>query len=189
MSLYEFSRPLDVDMIDRHGKRQVIAATDDESQALAKRFDLLSLQDLKAELSVMPHAGGTKYEVTGQITAKVVQESVISGKPVETMIRQDVSAWYADETRIASFEKAKKQRDRSDIEEEHEIKTEEQEPETVTNGAIDLGEVAAQFLGLALDDFPRSEDENEGAGDHIEVNPDETRDNPFAKLAQLKDKQ
>lgn len=188
MSDFEISRPVQIDHIDRHGKKDTVIASEAECESLAKRFDLLSVKHLKADITIMPREGGTKYEVTGHLTAKVTQESVVSGKPVENDVLQDIHAWYADETRIASFEKAKKQRHQDEFEEDHEIKNEQDDPDIITNGVIDMGEITAQFLGLGLDDFPRGEDEGEGIGDHIEVKPEDARENPFAKLAVLKEK-
>lgn len=186
--IVEFSRPLRIDHIDRAGKKITIETNSEEAAALAERFDLLSIESMSADFKVKPVEGGTKYEVTGHLFAKVTQQSIVSGLPVETEVKQDILAWYADYERVTSFEKVKKQREREDIEDEREIKSEEDDPEKIVNGAIDLGEVAAQFLGLALDEFPRGENEEIGAGDYIEVKPEETKDNPFAALAQLKDK-
>jgi hypothetical protein len=100
-------------------------------------------------------------------------------------IEQEIDAWYADRSKIASFETAKKNRDGTD-EEDREIKSEQDDPEPIYDGIIDLGEVAAQFLGLALDDFPRGADEP--YGDHFEVSEEDAKPNPFAALEQLKEK-
>ena len=182
----EFSRPINIDQVDRHGKKEFIEATSDECIDLAKRFDLLSLNSFSANVTVKPASGGIKFEVKGTFSANLSQTSVVSGKPVNNTIENEISAWFADQTRVKSFEQAKRNRDRENYEIEQEIKPEAEEPEQVQNGIIDLGEVAAQFLGLAIDDFPRTDEESEGAGDYIEVKPEDTKPNPFAKLAELK---
>ena len=184
----EFSRPLKIEHIDKSGKPIEIEASPDEMIALANRFDLLSIEFMNADFTVKPTDGGTKFSVKGTVRASVTQQSIVSGDSVETPIEQDITAWYADYDRVASFEKARKQKEREETADEYEIKSKEEDPERVMNGAIDLGEVAAQFLGLALDEFPRTKDEEAGSGDYIEVNPEDTKDNPFAALAQLKEK-
>ena len=66
---------------------------------------------------------------------------------------------------------------------EHEIRSEEDDPEKIVNGMLDVGEVVSQFFGLGLDIYPRGESEGEGTGDYIESGEEEAKDNPFAKLA------
>lgn len=186
----EFSRPLKIDHIDRHGTTKTIEITAEEGQALAKRFDLESIEKCAADISITPHSGATTFHLTGVVNAVVFQISVISGESVKRIISYDIDAWYGQQDNITSFVAAKKMRD--DINEdkiiEREMREEKDEPEPIINNEIDLGEVAAQFLGLALDDYPRGENEDEGAGDYIEINPEDTKPNPFAVLAQLKDK-
>jgi hypothetical protein len=128
-------------------------------------------------------ADGIKYKVTGAVSADIEQASVISGESFTSEINQDIEAWYQDRGKIALFEDAVK---RKQDDEEHELRAEQDDPEIITNGILDIGEVAAQFLGLGIDVFPRAANEKEGTGDYIEIDPKETRDNPFAKLAELK---
>ena len=73
-----------------------------------------------------------------------------------------------------------------DENEEHEIRPEEEDPETIHSGVLDMGEVVAQFLGLAIDPYPKAEDV--GDKDYIETKPSD-KPNPFAKLASLKTKE
>ncbi len=175
---YEFSRPLRIDHIDRHGVKQTITPDEYECDALCKRFDLDSIESLQADISVS--VSKILYHVTGKLTGFVNQVSVVSGNPVPTSIKQDIDAYYIDNSRIACFEQAKAKKESDD---EYEIKDEKEDPESIQNGEIDLGEVAAQFLGLALDDYPRAE--NEGSGDYIEAKPEDAKPNPFAVLKDL----
>jgi uncharacterized metal-binding protein YceD (DUF177 family) len=178
----ELSRPVAIETIDSKGYKTTITATEDECADLAKRFDLNTIDSLRADITITPHTA--TYHVTGELTAEVEQISVISGDPVPTTIKQDIEAWFTDGAKIASFEQAKQRREKTD--EEHEIVDEKDDPERIMDGAIDLGEVTAQFLGLALDDFPRGQDEENG--DYIEVDEKDAKSNPFAALEALKDK-
>jgi len=70
--------------------------------------------------------------------------------------------------------------------------SEEDIPEPMFNGRIDIGELAAQHLSLALDPYPHAEGvEFEGFGEADEDedgdDPDEPeKPNPFAALERLK---
>lgn len=180
----EFSRPLKIDHIDRKGNRESISANTDECAALARRFDIASVENLTAELSIKPMADKLTYEVTGTLTAIVTQNSIISGTPVTKDVTNDIEAWFINNEKITSFSAAKKRLEDEDM--EREVLNERDDPDPIENGIIDLGEVAAQFLGLALDDYPRTENESDGAGDYIEATSEDTKPNPFAVLAKLK---
>jgi hypothetical protein len=60
------------------------------------------------------------------------------------------------------------------------------QPEPLTNGIVDLGEVAAQFLAISMDPYPRKEGVD--IEEFVEEEEAEEKPNPFAKLAGLKDK-
>ncbi len=180
---YEFSKPVAIDKIDRKGQSQTIHANETEREALAQRFGLESIESLSATIEIIPHSD--RYHVQGSLSAKIDQISVASGEPFTQEINQDIDAWYADRSKIADFETAKKNRDGTD-DQDHEIKPEHDEPESIYDGIIDLGEVAAQFLGLSLDNYPRGVDEP--FGDYIEVSEEDAKPNPFAALEKLKEK-
>lgn len=180
---YEFSRPVPIDKIDRKGQSQTLDANETERAALADRFGLAGIHALTAKLDLMPH--GDRYHITGILYATIEQESVASGQLFSKDVEQDIDAWYADRSKIASFETAKKSRE-GHAEDGHEIRSERDDPEPIYDGILDLGEVAAQFLGLALDSYPRAA--NEPFGDYIEVSAKDSKPNPFAALEQLKEK-
>ncbi len=179
---YELSRPVAVESIDKKGYITTVTMTDEESDALMKRFDLHSISSLNADIKITPHTA--TYHVTGTLTAQLEQLSVASGNPISKAITQDIDAWFTDQSKIASFEQAKSKRDKD--EEDHEISDEKDAPDHITDGIIDIGEVCAQFFGLSLDPYPRGDDEE--FGDYIEASEEDTKPNPFAVLEQLKDK-
>ena len=176
-----------MDHIKSNRHTEQVKANETECEALAKRFDLVSVNSLSGDLTIHVE-GGLRYHVTGIMKANITQESAVSGKSVDKNISHDIDAWYIDPSKVASFEDAVRDRQGGDMEDEREMQSEEDDPEKLYDGAIDLGEVTSQFLGLALDFFPRGEDEAEGSGDYIEVTPEEAKPNPFAELAKLKEK-
>lgn len=180
----EFSRPVKLEHIDRKGISETVTPNVEECSALSKRFDLVSIDSLSASITVKPTS--LNYHVTGTLNAVLTQISVVSNKPIQTSVTQDIDAWFADTSRVASFDKAKKDRHNDSLDDEYEIRDEKDDPESIINGEIDLGEVAAQFLGLALDDYPRGADED--SGDYIEISEQDAKPNPFAALKDLKTK-
>jgi len=188
MTIIEFSRPVRIDHIDKGGYKDTISANEDECTRLAKRFDLVAVKSLSANVYIKPKGDGLTYHVKGDLTANIIQQSVVSEQEVSRDITSNIDAYYADKAKVASFLDAKNRKDMENDEQEREVLNESDAPEPIHNGEIDLGEMTAQFLGLALDDYPRAENEAEGTGDYIEATPEETKPNPFAVLQQLKDK-
>lgn len=179
----DFSRPVKIDTIDTKGFQETLTATSEECIALANRFEVLAVRDLTANVEIKQESAKTTYHVTGTLNATVVQECVVSGQEIENNIKEDFDAWFTDESKIASFAHARQEKDEEG--DEHEMRDESDDPEKITNGVIDVGEVVAQYLSLAIDPYPHATGIDEG--DYIETKP-EDKPNPFAKLAVLKEK-
>lgn len=164
----ELSRPVAVDKISSGGLEQKIIADTDERKLLAERFSLIELPKLEAKLSVKP-ARGRMFEVEGAMQADVVQRCVVTLEPLPAHIAQQIQVLYAEPEWLEN-------------EDGHEVDMDVEETEAIVNGVIDLGELVAQHLGIALDPYPRKkgvayvEAEYGDAGDKV---------NPFAKLAAL----
>ena len=180
----EFSRPKATDQIDKNGGVHELSATPKECEALAKRFDCESIRNLNASVRIKPKTDRMTFHVTGKVTAEITQTCIISDKPIQTNLHEQFEAWYRDVSRVTPFRQ--KTMPDMDENEEHEIRPEEEDPETIRNGVLDMGEVVAQFFGLAIDPYPKAEDV--GDKDYIETKPSD-KPNPFAKLASLKTKE
>ncbi len=166
----ELSRPLRIEKISPNGVEENMVARPTERQALAARFDLIDLPRLEAKLMVMPEHSGSCYLVTGSISADVVQRCVVTLEPLPIHIEQSLKVYFAD-AEFAMTGANERDMDEDDM-------------EPIDNGYIDLGELVAQHLGLALDPYPRK------AGlPPVEVVFGEpvVKANPFAKLALVKD--
>lgn len=183
----EFTRHVKIAEITGANKtvRQRIEADESERAALAARFDIVSVDRLVADIAVTRAGDKVRYHVTGTLTADVTQESVSGGTTVPDHIEEEFEAWFADTTSVALFDKAKRGKVEEDIGGEIEMRDEKDDPESVIDGMIDIGEVAAQFMGLALNPYPRSDGEN--PQDYIEN--EGKSENPFAVLAALKTKE
>jgi hypothetical protein len=180
----EFTRPKRTDQIDKGGFQDDIKATAQECADLAKRFDCESIENLSATVKIKPKADKMTFHITGNFTADVTQACIISNKPIHSNLSDNFDAWYRDTSRVTPFRQ--KNMDATSENEEHEMRPEEEDPEIIKDGIIDMGEIVSQFLGLAINPYPKADDINEG--DYIEVKP-EDKPNPFAKLAALKTKE
>ena len=135
----EFARPLRLDTLGTGPTARDIAATEGERVALARRFDLTSLTRLEAALTALRIAGG--IALTGRVRAAGEQACVISGLPV---------AFTIDEPLALRFERL------AALGDEVELSDADLDVLPIEGDAIDLGEAAAQALGLALDPYPRA---------------------------------
>lgn len=198
----EFSRIIRVDHLVENqgdqggapGESFSFAAGDDERKALAKRFDLLSLDSLEADVVATRFVSeGRKHKAVSGVrlrvkfSADVIQSCVVTLEPVAAHIAQGFEVDYLPEgaeqlnTEFLDGE-AVEIGDGEVIVDVDEIDP----PEVLRGDEIDVGEVIAENLSLALDPYPRAvgaevEADQAGAGDE-EI----SADNPFAVLKELK---
>lgn len=168
----EFSRIFPVDKLRDRPVRERIEANAEERAALAQRLNLVALNSLEADLDLQRVTAGDMVEVSGMFRAKVVQTCVVTLEPFESEVSETYKTYFAHESREASL----------DIPVE-----DEKAPEPISaNGEIDLGELSAQHLSLALDPYPRKP----GATFKpvAEDGAEEEKRNPFAVLADFKGK-
>lgn len=136
----EWSRPEKIDAIGEREKPVSIDTTPDERRALAKRFGLLSVDALSAELVVRRDAAGIL--VTGKVRGSVVQPCSVTGDPVPAKVDEPVALRFVEPSKHG--------------EEEIELSEDSLDTIEIEGGAIDLGEAAAETMALSLDPFPRS---------------------------------
>ena len=174
----EFSRPVKLDAIGTGKIVHDIAANEDECRALAARFDLLSLDSLTAAISLAKTAKG--IEAKGQVKAQLTQACTVTGEPVPSDINETLSLLF-----IAAP-------DGHNIDVDEEIELDEEECESMFHDGktVDIGEAAAQTMGLALNPYPRgkSADEKLRAAGVKTEDEEKAASGPFAALAALKGK-
>jgi hypothetical protein len=152
MSDVEFSRRVALDTIGAGGRDEDFAATPEECGALARRFDWLAVEHLRGMARLTRVAGGV--HAVGKLSARIVQACVATGAPVPEDIEEPFDLRFVE------------QFDTSDAE-EIELDAGDLDTLPIEDGAIDLGEEAAQTLALAADPYPRcadSDDVNLSAG-------------------------
>jgi hypothetical protein len=160
------SRKVRVAEIAAAGTPVEVVANEAERAALAAEFGLLGIGGLEARLLFRRLADGV-VEVAGRLEADVVYACVVTLEPVPGRVEEEVEARFAEG---ASPRHAEVDVDALGAD----------PPEPVVGGAIDAGAIAAEFLALGLDPYPRA------PGATLEAGPsDAAPDERFAALARL----
>jgi uncharacterized metal-binding protein YceD (DUF177 family) len=110
-------------------------------------------------------------QLTGHISARVVQTCVVTLEPIENEVEEAVAVVFASPASADARATPGKKR----------FKKDQEPPEPLVGGIVDLGAVATEFLILGLDPYPRK------AG--VEFAPPAAKDggqHPFAALEALK---
>lgn len=172
----EFSRPIAADRIGATGLTLEVQATAEECRALADRFRILAVDSLTAVVSLRRLAGSGLVRLRGRLTAQVRQACVVTLDPVVQPVQEEFDMVFGEDDAGDDLDIAV-------------YYDEEDPPEPMVNGRIDVGEAVAEHLALGLDPFPRAP----GAEFDPDARPEETPDNrqnpnPFAALAALQRK-
>lgn len=170
----EFSRRIEVDKITGAAWMDSFSATEKECAALAKRFGIESLANLKATVTLQRVSDDKIIMAEGRFDVDVVQRCVVSLEPVKSHIAAEFTETYTENNLrfLPGAEIAVSPAD-------------EESPEPIENGIIDMGEMIAQQLSLELDPYPRSPKVKEIQDAEI-VHKSGDDLSPFAILAKLK---
>lgn len=139
----EFTRTLVVDPLPHAGLTFVVDAAPGERAALARRFDLIALDRLAASGWVRRGAARGSVLLEGRLEAAVIQACVVSLAPVPARLAVDFRRLFvATSAGPAGREVV--------------VDPLADEPEPLPGRVIDLGEIVAEELALALDPYPRA---------------------------------
>jgi uncharacterized metal-binding protein YceD (DUF177 family) len=141
----EFSRLVPVERLEAGDLAESIAATPEEREALARRFDLLAIERLDANVALRRIGRGPVVRLEGRLEAELVQTCVVSLEPVEGRVAESFSIVYMPENHEAG----------DAILRTGAFDEDDEWPEPIVEGRIDIGEAVAQQLALALDPSPR----------------------------------
>lgn len=181
----EFSRMIIADRVTPGGSVEKIEAGEAERRALAERMELEAIDRLSAVVRLKRVRGGKMIQVTGELEADVVQTCGVTLESVPARVVDRFGALFAPPELLPAPE------DEAEMLMDPAV-AEEDIPEALVNGRIDIGELTAQHLSLALDPYPRAPGVAfEGLDEHGEEDDDAASaepatPNPFAALAKLK---
>ena len=166
----EFSRRVMLVRVGSEPYRQHIAAGDRERAALARRFDLVSLDRLEAQVELI-RLGERTILLRADFAAEFEQRCAVTLDPVPGLLAERFALLYGP----------------PEIEEAAGgIAGEDVAFEPLTGDGIDIGEAVAQEFSLALPPFPRSP--RAGPEPAAETQPPEPDPGPFAVLTRLLDR-
>lgn len=139
-----------VNRLPEKGMPLVIEADEKQRAALAADHGLLSVERWRAELLVARwKRNGVR--VSGHVEADITQECVVTLEPLPAHISEEVSALYFSEDSELG---------RLGFHTEGEIHLDAEgpdSPESFSGDTIDVGALAEQVFGLAIDPYPRKE--------------------------------
>ncbi len=145
-----------------------------ESVSIATHLEALSVKKLRFD-GILEPVGKRDWRLRGNLGATVSQPCVVTLEPVTTRIDTDVNRLYSASAAPVP--------DGAELGPEDDINIEP------LPAALDLGEIAVEEIALALPAYPKRPEAElpNAATDPADPGP-ETRENPFAALAALRDK-
>lgn len=148
MTVTEFSRPERLDAIGAADRNVSVTADADERRRLAGRFQLIAIDRLTGDFAIRREAEGIR--VRGGVSAAVTQACSVTGDPIAATVDEPVDLLF-----VAPGGGGE------------EIELSDDSIDTLFHDGqvIDLGEVAAETMALALNPFPRSS----GAADALKA--------------------
>jgi uncharacterized metal-binding protein YceD (DUF177 family) len=164
----EFSYPVSIRQVD--ARIHHLAPDDVQRAALAKRFGLVAVHRLTAEITL--ERDGNTVDATGALEAEIVQSCAVTGDDLPVSIREKLAFRFVPQTGEAKPD------------EEIELEQDELDEIPYAGDKFDLGEAVAQSLALAIDPYatgPGADETRKEAG-----LLDEEDAGPFAVLKGLK---
>jgi uncharacterized metal-binding protein YceD (DUF177 family) len=166
----EFARPQRVDTIGDDPRTIEIEADSAERAALARRFALVGIDRLTGTFTIRRDAAGIVAD--GRVEAALVQACSITGDPLPATVDEPVALRFVPDDEAGQDEVELGDGDIDII--------------PYDGSAIDLGEIAAETMVLALDPFPRGPNAETTLKQAGVLSEEEA--GPFSALAALKDK-
>ncbi len=158
-----FSDPVRLHQVGQ-GVSRTLEPDEPTRQRIARSLDLAALDAFTAEMELKPTDAG--WRLKGRVRADAVQTCGLTLEPLPVTIDHRFSITLAEA-----------------VEEETDeiiIDMDEEAPDLIEEGRIDLGQYAVEQLALSLDPFPRK------PGAEFVQPPEPTEISPFAVLRGLK---
>jgi uncharacterized metal-binding protein YceD (DUF177 family) len=147
----------------------VLEARPDERVALARRFELVAVERLTAE--VLLERQGDTVAAQGRLRANIVQSCAVSAEDLAVAIDEPIAFRFVPAVGDHPPD------------EEVELDAEACDEIEYTGTSFDLGEAVAQSLGLAIDPFATGPGADEA---RVAAGLGDPGEGPFAVLAKLK---
>ena len=155
-----WSVPVAVEDIPDTGLHMEIEAPAAARAGVAELAALREVPQLAAVFDLVRQ--GVGVHVSGRVSARVGQTCVVSLEPIENALAEEIDVTFAPAAAAPA-------------------KSDDELPEPLVGGTVDLGALATEFLLLAIDPYPRKEG--------VQFAPpkvEEGGEHPFAALETLK---
>ena len=162
--------PVTVDAIPEAGRHVEIDAPEPVRAELATLAGLRELVRLSAVFDLARRGAGVR--VTGNVSARVGQTCVVTLEPVESDIEELVDLRFAPQLAASAS---------ANTETAAAHTSDDEPPEPLRDGKLDLGAIAIEFLLLGIDPYPRKP-----GVEFAPVKTDDASAKPFAALEALK---
>ncbi len=117
----------------------------------------------------MRQGGGV--HVSGRVKARVGQTCVVTLEPIENTVDEAIDVRFAPGAEVAA----------AAVHDLHTMDEDEEPPEPLADGKVDLGALASEFLLLGIDPYPRKP-----GAEFAPPKAAEAGEHPFAGLEALK---
>ncbi|MEC7576663.1 MAG: DUF177 domain-containing protein [Pseudomonadota bacterium] len=187
-----------VDKLKKQRDRLKAEAFPEDLADIAEFLKVEAISNLKANITINRPDNNHLIYVSGTVSADIEQQCVRTLRPVYAHIEEPFDAYFSETDKAISFAKGK-----SDLlvrhgHDEVPMLDEKDDPEPVVDGVINLGDLALQFLALAIPLYPKAEgidNDDEAAifafDDEVDVKEKDNSSekySPFAELANWRDK-
>jgi len=167
-----FSYPLNIEDMGMGIKTYKISASEKQLKYIQDILKLDGILKFESEINVSFSKKNHRIDVWGNINADVEQTSVISLEKFVKNYNHEFKLFFDTELTYNQLK-------------EQEFEFDDEIPDLIEGGKIDLAEIAMEQLALVLDDFPRKD--GEVFEFESEFDEETTRNNnPFAALSKLK---
>lgn len=164
----EFSRPIDIRQTE--GKAMRLEANEAERAALSRRFGLVRIDSLWAEVTLSRK--DRTVDANGRVVAEIVQSCSISAEDLPVSVDEAVHFRFVPDLTVP------------DADEEIELDSDSLDEIEYTGSHIDVGEAVSQSLALAIDPFAIGPDAEQVRRKGILGTAEDS--SPFAVLKGLK---
>ncbi|MNE31384.1 hypothetical protein D3C80_1249500 [compost metagenome] len=164
-----YSEPLRLHQIGAGLERRLTPDADARKQ-IARALDLQALDVFEADINLVPTVSGWRME--GRVVADAVQTCGLTLEPLPVHVDRKFSVQLVEAS----------ERNAADEDGEIDLELDDDSPDQIEDGRLDLGQYAVEQLALSLDPFPRKP----GAVFEQPKEPGEI--SPFAVLKALQSK-
>lgn len=167
----EFSLPLKVADLPQSEQRYKMVANADNLIFVAQVLQVPQVKFLQADFVIKNNHKTSILNVTGHIKTEITMQSVISLENFDVKYDFDFSTIFDTKATL-------------DSQKNEGIDWDENAPDIVINGQIDLGDIAIEQIALKIEEYPRIKGEQFNF--KADFDPKEKINNPFAILSRLK---